>query len=81
MATVEGAGWGEGLAEPGLDGMVGDGLEAMGSEVIRSPLGFSASMAVEAALVQDESADAELRAARDEAGIRHFGEKDPRDLL
>jgi hypothetical protein len=75
MATAEGYGLGEGLAEPGLDGMVYGG-----GEVPESPLSFSASMAVEAALAQDEIEDANRRAAKEAAAIRHFL-KDPRDTL
>jgi hypothetical protein len=71
MAAGEGVDWG--LEE--------DKGATMGFEgEVSSPLGFAASMSVEAALVQDEAADADRRAANEEAAMRHVG-RDPRDEL
>ena len=77
MATAEEAEWGEGA---GLDGMAGVGEAAMGGEAAQSPLGFVVSTAAEAALIQDEIEDTDLRAAKEAAAISHFI-RDPRDRL
>ena len=69
----EGVDWGAGAED---DMAAAAGFEGS----LSSPLGFSVSMTVEAALVQDETADADLRAAKEEAAMRHVG-RDPRDQL
>lgn len=75
MTMAEGAG-GEGSGQIDLSGSADMGAMPDGETEVR--LGFTAEDVVDAALVQEEMIDFSVRAARMEAGARHFT-KDPRD--
>lgn len=75
MTMAEGAG-GEGSGRIGLSGSADVAAAPDGATELR--LGFTAEDVVGAALVQEEMIDFSVRAARMEAGARHFS-KDPRD--
>lgn len=76
MTMAEGAG-GEGSGRIDLSGSA-DVAAAAPDGATELRLGFTAEDVVGAALVQEEMIDFSVRAARMEAGARHFS-KDPRD--
>lgn len=75
MATLEEAGWDETSAQTDY----ASGIAAGGVEAPR--LSFSADEVVDAALVQDEIDYAAQMAVSEAAAMRHFGDKDPRDMI